>query len=194
MSKLKRIILITLIGLLFSNLGFAQEDSIILEIRRDFQKWQPIIEREFDSCTRYYNYAWGENFQYDKWFNEIQDNDGLATEKIVSIIEKEDLGYFVYIDYYSFSGDWYIAVDHYYNVEEQLYFIFWAMNTFYAEESVSVEKRLYFNYEGELIHELQSVYKMNTKEKIDIDFMDIEVEYELNLSDMDFYKSWSNEE
>ena len=190
---LKKVLLILVFGLIIFATGFSQEDSIVTEIRSEFKKWQSIIDKEFDDYDKFYNYAWGENYQFDKWFDTKIDNDSLTLSEAVSIIDKKDLGYFVYVDYYSFSGDWYIAVDYYYNKEGQLYFIFWRMNTFYAEEPLTVEKRLYFDNNGQLIRDLKSVYKMNTKEKIDISFMDREVDYKLSLTGMDFYKYWKAE-
>ena len=65
------------------------------------------------------------------------------------------------------------------------------MNTFYADEPLTVEKRLYFDSNGSIIRELKSVYKMNTKEKIDVSFMDQEVLYVLTLNDLVFYNYWN---
>lgn len=192
MTKLIKILLITLFGLLFNNLGFSQEESKLLEIRRDFQKWQPIIDNEFDTCPKFYNYAWGKYYQFNKWINKIQNTDSLTLAQAVSIIEKKDLGYFVRAEHPSFSGDWHIVIDYYFNKEEQLYFIFWRMNTFYAEKPLTIEKRLYFDCNGEIIQILKYVYKMNTKEKIEINFMDREVDYKLTLNEMDFYEYWKN--
>lgn len=189
---IKKIILTFVFGLIISSTGFSQTDSIIQKIRDDFQKWQTIIDKDFDSCDKLYNYAWGENYQFNKWTDKKLNDDSLILSERVSIIEHKDLGFFVYVDSYSLSGDWYIATDYYFNQEEQLYFVFWRMNTFYAEEPLTIEKRLYFDNQGQLIRDLKSVYKMNTKEKIDIGFMDREVDYQLLLSDMDFYKHWIN--
>lgn len=194
MNKIRNILLITLFGVIFSNVGFSQDNPRILEIRKDFQKWQPIIENELNSCSKFFNYAWGENYQFDKWFENQQNNDSITLVSKVSIIEKKTLGYFVNVDQHSISGDWYIAVDYYYNKKEQLYFVFWRMNTFYAEEPLTVEKRLYFDTNGEVVQELKSIYKMNTKEKIDIGFMDREVDYKYILGDTNFYNTYKGEE
>ena len=193
MNTLIKILLISLFGLLFNNLGFSQEDSKLLEIKRDFQKWQPIIDSGFDTCPKYFKYAWGKYYQFNEWFHNIQNNDSLTIAQVVSIIEKEDLGYFVRVENCSFSGDWHIVIDYYFNKEEQLHFIFWRMNTFYAEKPLTVEKRLYFDCNGEIIQILKNVYRINTKEKIEINFMDKEVDYKLTLSEMEFYKYWNNE-
>lgn len=190
---MKKNILTTVFGLIIFATGFAQEDAIIKKIRDDFQKWQPIIDNGIDNCDKLYNYTWGENYQFDKWTDKKLNDDTLTLSEAVSIIEQKDLGFFVYVDSYSFSGDWYVATDYYYDKDGQLYFVFWRMNTFYAEEPLTVEKRLYFNSQGQLIRDLKSVFKMNTKEKIDIGFMDREVEYDLTLRDMDFYKHWIDE-
>lgn len=190
---MKKYILTTVFGLIIFATGFAQEDSIIKKIRDDFQKWQPIIDNGIDNCDKLYNYAWGKNYQFDKWTDKKLNDDTLTLSEAVSIIEQKDLGFFVYVDSYSFSGDWHVATDYYYDKDGQLYFVFWRMNTFYAEEPLTVEKRLYFDSQGQLIRDLKSVFKMNTKEKIDIGFMDREVEYDLTLRDMDFYKHWIDE-
>lgn len=190
---MKIIILTSVFGLIIFANGFAQADSIIAKIKDDFQKWQPIIDNGFENCDKLHNYAWGENYQYDKWTDKKLDDDTLTLSKAVSIIEQKDLGFFVYVDTYSFSGDWYVATDYYYDKAGQLYFVFWRMNTFYAEEPLTVEKRLYFDSQGQLIRDLKSVFKMNTKEKIDISFMDRDVDYKMDLKEMDFYKFWKND-
>ncbi len=192
MNKLKTIILIPLLGLIITN-GFSQEDSTIREIKTNFQKWHPIIDNEIEICPKFFNYAWGENYQFDKWYNKNQNIDGLNLAEAVSIIERKDLGYFVRAENPSFSGDWHIVTDYYFNKEQQLSFIYWRMNTFQAEEPLTIEKRLYFNLNGEIIRNINSVFKMNTKEPIEINFMDREVVYKLTLREMDFYKYWKNE-
>lgn len=88
------------------------------------------------------------------------------------------------------SGDWYIAVDYYFDTYKKLYFIFWRMNTFQADEPLTIEKRLYLNSEGELIRELKSKYKMNSKTASTAGFADRDVEYELQLNKMNFYGKW----
>ncbi len=191
-TMMKKIISTFLFGFLFFTSGFSQGDSIITKIKADYQKWQPIIKNEFDSCDKIYNYAWGENYQFDKWTHKKSD-DSLTLSEAVSIIGKKDLGFFVYVETFSFSGDWHLITENYYDKDGQLYFVLWRMNTFNAEEPLTVEKRLYFDKNGNKIRNLQSVYKMNTKRKADISFMDREVNYKLNLKEMDFYKFWKND-
>lgn len=191
---MKKFLLTSVLELIIFAIGFAQEDSIIMKIRDNFQSWQPIIDKKLDSCDKLYNYVWGENYQFDKWTDKKLDDDTLTICEAVSIIEQKDFGFFVYVETYSFSGDWYVATDYYYYKDKQLYFIFWRMNTFNAEEPLTVEKRLYFDKNGDKIRELQSVYKMNTKEKRDINFMDKDVDYKLSLNEMEFYKFWKNDE
>jgi hypothetical protein len=177
-----------LFGLVIFSFGFSQMDSTFKIISRNFQNWQPIIEKKLNSSEKYFNYVWGDNYQFNKWSPNKLKLDSSILSETVSIIENKDLGYFIYVDCFSFSGDWYIAIDYYYNKKKQLYFIFWRMNTFIAEEPLTVEKRLYFDNNQQKIKELVAVYKMNTKEKVDLNFMDREVEYKLTLTEMDFYK------
>jgi hypothetical protein len=142
---MKNLLLITLIGLINVYSVFSQDDTTILQIRSDFQKWQPIIDNEIDRGAKYYKYAWGKNYQFNKWVDKMHNIDSLTLSESISIIDKKDLGYLVHVNYCSFSGDWHIMVDYYYNKKELIYFVYWRMNTFYAEEPVTVEKRLYFN-------------------------------------------------
>ncbi|MCG8699857.1 MAG: hypothetical protein MI922_17515 [Bacteroidales bacterium] len=186
---MKEILTCLILSFFISNV-FSQEDPIILDIRKNFKHWQPIIDKELATSDKLYYYAWGENFDFGKWYFQQQDVDSLTLSEVVSIIEQKDLGYFVYMDNYSYSGDWYTAVDYYFNTAGKLYFIFWRMNTFYAEEPLTVEKRLYFNGNQKLIKKLQSVYKMNTKEKTDISFMDQEVNFRTKIENMTFYEYW----
>ena len=172
--------------------AFGQEDKTILEIRENFNKWQPKIEAKLKVADQLYHYAWGENYQNDEWYaNELNTDDKFLFQK-VSVIEDSNLGTFVYYDYYSMSGDWYIAIDYYFDIDGKLYFVFWRMNTFQADEDLTVEKRVYINTEGELIRNLKSVYKMNTKNKSTAGFADQDVEYELQLNKMDFYELWKS--
>lgn len=67
------------------------------------------------------------------------------------------------------------------------------MNTFQADEPLTIEKRLYFNSEGELIRNLKSTFKMNTKDESTAGYADRDVEYELQLNKMDFYSKWTEE-
>jgi hypothetical protein len=190
---MRKLLLFLIIELFFFNLGFSQEDSVIVEIKKKFQLWQPIIETKIHSCTKFYYYTWGDDYQFNKWYYNETEDGSKTLSKIASIIENSDYGYYLSIDEYSVSGDWNISIDYYYDINEELYFIFWSMNTFYAEIPVTVDKRLYFNIDGEKIREIQSVYKMNTKEKTDISFMDRDVEYSLSMSELDFYLNWKSE-
>ncbi|TMU50684.1 hypothetical protein [Flagellimonas algicola] len=172
--------------------SFAQEPPSILLIRENFKTWQPLIDNEIKVCKRFYNYSWGENYQFSQWFDNQRQADTLVLSKMSLIIEEEDLGYFLRTDSYSFSGDWNVTVDAYFDTKGRLYFIFWRMNSFQAEEPVTVEKRLYFDKGGEKIRHLVSVYKMNTKEETDVSYMDIDIDYKLELEKYEVYGKWNS--
>lgn len=70
--------------------------------------------------------------------------------------------------------------------------MFWRINTYQAEEPLTVEKRLYFNFDGEPIRTTQTKYKMNTISKSNASFADQNVEYESQLNRMGFYNTWKN--
>ncbi|MDW3209748.1 MAG: hypothetical protein R8N23_07770 [Reichenbachiella sp.] len=174
-------------------LGTAQENSDIVQIRENFQAWQPIIESKLKTSTQFFHYAWGENYQEDEWYTSEQASEDKFLFQKTYIIEKANLGTFVYYDNFAMSGDWKISVDYYFDTNDRLYFIFWRMNTFQANEPLTIEKRLYFNSEGELIRNLKSTFKMNTKDESTAGFADRDVEYELHLNKMDFYSKWKEE-
>tara|TARA_B100001245_G_C22756333_1_gene366102 strand:+ start:220 stop:789 length:570 start_codon:yes stop_codon:yes gene_type:complete len=168
----------------------AQEDPAILQIREKFKAWQPLIKSELHGSIELFHYIWGANYEETKWYwNELESEDQFLFQK-VRIIEKSNRGTFVNYENYSISGDWRITVDYYFDKSDRLYFVFWRMNTFQAEKPLTVEKRLYFNADGELIKELQSTYKMNSKEKSTASFADREVAYNLQLNKMEFYDFW----
>ena len=184
--------LILLLGLSLSAFWTAgQEERKILQIKADFQAWQPLIE--VVSGTELFHYTWGENYEKDQWYSSVQNADGKVLYQKAFIIENPELGTFVHYDNYAISGDWYISVDYYFDANESLYFVFWKMNTFQAEEPVTVEKRRYFNAKGEEIKSLTSTYKMNTREESSVGYADRDLDYEVELSKMSFYPKWKEE-
>jgi hypothetical protein len=190
-NSLLKAILTYLLGFVLFAEGYSQEDQTIARIRSDFQKWQPIIDNHLEDCDKIYKYVWGDAYQYETWLNKETENDTLMHSQSVSVIEEKDLGYFVKLATYSFSGDWSIVADYYYTEDRKLFFVFWTLHSFNAPEPVTVEKRLYFDNNGALIRNLKSVYKMNTTEKVDTGFDDRAVDYEWKLDDMGFYKHWA---
>ncbi|MEL6559615.1 MAG: hypothetical protein AAFQ94_15595 [Bacteroidota bacterium] len=182
-----------LISMLCSLLTTAQKNPVILKIRENFQIWQPIIEKESSNSTKLFHYAWGENYQEEDWYENEQKSENKFLFQKVSVIKKDSLGTFVHHDDYSMSGDWNITADYYFDTNDQLYFIYWRMNTFQATEPVTVEKRLYFDTDEQLIRNLESKYKLNTKEESTAEFADREVAYELRLNNMSFYKKLTQE-
>ena len=181
-----------LICLFLTTGNHAQDDSTIAKIRDGFSKWQPLIESELHSADRLYHYVWGPQYDNETWTTTELENDDYFLYHKVSILEKPDLGTFVYIDQYTPSGDWYIVAEHYYDVDDKLYFALWRLNTFQADEPLTVEQRLYFNRKGEMIRQLKSVYKMNTKERSEVAFSERTVDYQLKLEDTEFYEAWKS--
>ncbi|HET8859591.1 hypothetical protein [Marivirga sp.] len=173
--------------------GLAQEDKSINKIREDFKKWQPIIDRELKGATELFHYVWGDNYQNEKWYDtECDDEDKFLYQK-VKILEKSNLGTFVLANFNTISGDWSIKIEYYFDSNDKLYFIYWKMNTFQADEPLTVEKRFYFNSNGKVLKKLQSTYKLNTKEESNAGFMNREVDYKLQLNKMDFYSKLRGE-
>ena len=177
---------------LASQTSFSQ-DSIIDKIESKYQKWQPIINNQISFSEQYYNYAWGINFEFNKWYTTEIENDTLILAEVLSIVKNQELGLLLFIDEYSYSGDWFIYSEHYYDKDKRLYFVLWKMNTFHAEEPVTVERKLYFNKEGKKIKELETVYKMNTNDEIDIPYMQHDVYYDIIFNKSEYLKTIKRE-
>jgi hypothetical protein len=184
MKTLRALLLIS-VFVPFSSQG--QPEDRINEIKARFAEWQPIIEVELKKSPVVYLYAWGENYANEEWTTREVKSDEKTLSETHAVIRNKT-GSFVYSQIYSFSGDWFIVSESYYDKNGKLFFIFWSMNTFQAEEPATVEKRLYFDENKKMIKSLQSVYKMNTKEKIDISFMDRDVIYKTGFKDLAFDK------
>ena len=173
-------------------LAKAQEDSILMRIRTNFGVWQQMIEKQTRPSAQLFHYAWGENYQEEGWYkNPLQQGVKFLFEKCI-IHEKVELGTLVNYENFAMSGDWFITSDYYFDTDGKLYFVFWRMNTFQAEEDVTVEKRLYFDSEGQLIRKLKSVFKMNTREESNVSYNDHNVDYALRLREMNFYSFWKS--
>lgn len=165
----------------------SQEDKRIDEIKAHFSAWQPIIEFELKNAPVIYKYSWGGKYEYWEWTtHEIKSDEKRLSERNMVIRKKN--GSFVLREIYSFSGDWFIVSESYYDENGKLFFVLWRMNTFQAEEPATVERHLYFDKTGKIIRSLQDVYKMNTKQKQDISFMDREVEYQTEFKDSAFHE------
>ncbi len=170
----------------------AQVSSELQVIRDNFQKWQPILQKERANSASFFQYVWGMHYEKEQWYTEEQVASDTFLYQKAQLLEEPALGTLVTYEKYAISGDWHIVEDHYFDKNGSLYFVFWRMNTYYAAVPITVQKRAYFNADGTLIRELQSVYKMNTKEEITTEFLDQDIEYKLQLDEVAFYDVWKN--
>lgn len=186
-------ITILIILIAFTTAIFAKENPEILEIRKLYKKWQPFIYNTLENGETFYLYLSGDKYEIEKWSNKKLNDDNLFLSNKIIILENKNLGFFVYSENFSPSGDWHIVSGNYYLKSGNLFFVFWSMNTFQADPPVTVQKRLYFNKANKLIRKLKSVYKINTREEIDASFADRKVDYKIKLNEFGFYKYWKKE-
>jgi len=180
-------ILALMLGMLLSMTSYAGDSKRIEEIQARFSTWQPVIKNEQKNAAVIYHYAWGNNFENEEWSTkQIKSAEKRLAEKVTLI--KDRIGSWVYKEDFSFSGDWVITSEHYYDEEGKLFFVFWRMNTFQAEEPATVEKRLYFDKQGNIVRNREAVYRINTKQEIKASFMDRPVSYEVSFSKQEFLK------
>lgn len=178
-----------LLTLLFTNCLSNAEDKEILEIRNQFKLWQQALQRSDISSQKFYHVYYGDYFEKEEWVDSVEAiKDGFVGEEVSVYIDSK-LGISLKVIETSPSGDWSISSEHYYWPSQKLFFVFWAMNTFQAEEPVTVERRLYFNLKGEVIRRLESVYKMNSRVQIEEpDYFDRETMYWLKVDSIPFKK------
>lgn len=182
---MKRIILLILF-LAFN--GFSQDNQIIKDIRTQFKQWQPLLKENKIIPNIFYHQFTGDDYSDDQWLQAIQDSANSFIGEELSLYSVDSLGTVIKFSETSPSGDWFATSEHYYSKTGKLYFIFWTLNTFNAEYPCSIERRLYFNDEFEIIKKLESVYKMNTKEKIkNPNFMDIDIQIWNKIKDLPIY-------
>lgn len=164
----------------------SQEKARIDEIKDLFSAWQPIIKAEIKKAPAVYLYTWGENYENMEWTTRELKSDQKQLSEKNSIIRNK-LGSYVLREVYSYSGDWLVISESYYDTNGNLFFVFWKMNTFQAEEPATIEKRLYFNVSGKILRSLREIYKLNTKQRQNISFTDRDVDYELEFKNLAFY-------
>ena len=167
--------------------AYSQEQKRIEVIKALFSDWQPIIKAEIKNAPSVYLYAWGNNYENMEWTTQETKSDQKRLSEKNSVIRKK-IGSFVLTEVYSFSGDWFVMSEKYYDKSGNLFFVFWKMNTYQADEPATVEKRLYFDESGKIVRSVQEVYKLNTKQRQDINFMDHEVDYELEFKNLAFHQ------
>jgi hypothetical protein len=179
-------LLLFAVAMLFPALCISDDAQRIAEIKAAFSQWQPIIQSKAKDRFIIYRYASGENYEKREWSRKELKSDDKALSSKFTIIQKNN-GAYVNHEHYSFSGDWFVVSEHYYDKNGKLLFVFWKMNTFQAEEPATIEKRLYFADNGKVIRSLKDVYRLNTKQKQNVSFMDHEVEYSTDFKSLEFY-------
>ncbi len=175
-----------LIIIFFISNVYCQNNNDINNIKNQFKLWQPILNDTSIISEVKYNIVFGKNYEYEKWVEKVEDSSIFIASE-VRIYTDNKLGNVLKIFETSPSGDWFISSEHYYRPGGKLYFIFWSMNTFYAEDALTVERRVYFNPKGEKIRALESVYKMNTKDIVEnANYFDKEINHWKSFNKLPF--------
>jgi len=184
MKILKIYILLTFT---FTSFASCQNSSEIIEIQKSFNNWKPVLNNKIIEPQIFYHLYSGHNFSEDEWTVTIEDSTGAFVGEQVYFYTYDSLGYMMLLYETTPSGDWSIVSEHYFTPSGKLYFIFWSMNTSYSDEPVTVERRIYFDSNHKQIKNLQSVYKINTKQKVkNPNFMDRNILYWLNMLEVPF--------
>ena len=185
---------ILLLALLFSDCLSGGEDKQILEIRNQFKRWQQVLTQGDVVSQKLYHVYFGDYFDEDAWIDSSEAIGDRFVGEEVTVSRHEQLGISLKVKQTSPSGDWHITSEHYYWPSQKLFFVFWAMNTSQADEPVTVERRLYFNPEGEVIRRLESVYKMNSRVHVDVrSYAEQKITYWLEVDSIPFKDLIKNE-
>ena len=180
-----RLLLFT-VAILFPTLCLSDDSQRIADIKAVFSQWQPVIQSKTKESFVIYRYASGENYEKQEWSQKELKSDAKALSDKYTVLRRA-IGAYVNHEQYSFSGDWFVVSEHYYDGNGKLLFVFWKMNTFQAEEPATIEKRLYFAANGKVIRNLTDVYKLNSKERQNVSFMDHDVEFSPDFKSLEFH-------
>ena len=167
---------------------FSQEKLNEETISAKYKAWQSIIPTVFKSSEHYYLYLTGKNNSIEKWSDTKLDSSKYFLSHKIVYIKNAKLGFVIYNEYYTQTGDWFIVQEDYYLVNGKLIFTDWVMNTVYAEYPITVEKKMYFNENGNIQKKYTNTFRLNTKEIVQVDFLDHEVNYKTDISDLEFIK------
>lgn len=165
----------------------ATEDEDILKIKIQFKVWQQILNKEQLKTKNIFHIYYGENYKNEKWVTELNKDDETFVGEEVTFIDHKTMGVKFNMTETSPSGDWYIYSEHYYWPSGNIFFVFWSMKTTYADEPLTVERRLYFNEKGDVLRSLEDVYKTGTKTKIATsNYLDKKIQYWLKINELPF--------
>jgi hypothetical protein len=193
------IFFIFLLVLLAESSPASQEHEEILKIREQFKSWQKVLNKETISRGKhFFEISLGRYSHEIKWvtkFDEKDENSDNFIYSQVTLIKDDKLGTMFYISETSPSGDWEDVAEHYYWPTGELFFVYWKLNTFVSldsqkceEQPLTIERRLYFNRDGRVIKFAESIYKMNTKEKVvNHNYMPHDVNYWRVIRALPFY-------
>ena len=191
MKHFFRLFTFSFLLMLISGSSISPLDSPdVLKIRRQFKLWQEVLNKgTLSKAKRFFHIYSGENYQNEKWVIQTNKQDsGAFIGEEVALVKNDKLGMMFYISETSPSGDWYIAAEDYYWLSGRLFFVYWKMNTSRALEPITIERRLYFSENGNLVESLESVYKLGTREKVDNpNYMPHDVTYWKNVRELPFY-------
>jgi hypothetical protein len=177
----------------------AQDPQNILEIRKQYDRWQNFLKNEKYDTKKYFEIYSGEEYQEHEWvdnFKKYQDKyegiDYFITTELTLINDKK-IGVMFSTYETSPSGDWHVYSEHYYWPSGELFFTLWRMVTsssiHYTDtgEPLTIERRLYFNKKGEIIRKLESTYGSQSKKELkNQQYLDREIKHWLTTKDFPF--------
>lgn len=170
----------------FNSLIFSQNIDIEKNIDCIVNNWQLLFSEMLQSEKTYYKFLFRENDKNIYWSStEIHDNSLILIQKI-TYIKNVKLGYFIYSENFTVSGDWYIVQNDYYSLEGNLICTKWEMDTCKADFPITVYKKIYFN-NGTVYSQYSYIYKFNTQDIVSIKFQDVDVNYRLKINDFEFF-------
>ena len=172
--------------LAFNSLVISQNIDIEKNIDSIVDNWIFLISEMPQSRKTYYKYLFRENDRNIYWSStEIQDNSLILIQKI-AYLKNEELGSLVCSENFTVSGDWYIVQNDYSSIEGKIICTKWEMNTCKAEFPITVNKKIYFNYNGTIYSQYRNIYKFNIQDIVSIKYQDVDVNYRLQINDLEF--------
>jgi peptidoglycan hydrolase-like protein with peptidoglycan-binding domain len=139
------------------------------------------------NTQRVYNYLSGQNYSVSKYSLSEDKSGAVFLYQLIVPMKLGDLGYFVYKEISTPSGDHFTVQQDYYGPDGKLFLATLNINTSYAEEPATIEKRFYFDADGNPDRKTVQIYKMNTDVPLKSDFGDREVEIIRQVNDIPYW-------
>lgn len=186
------IILLIVSLFVFQGQNTQKKDLLIADCSAKVERWHNLTKVKAIKEQTFSQVFWGDQYQYNQWQKGLLSgaDDAKTLGDEVQLYQDKDLGSMMKMDTCSFSGDWQIYSEHYYDSLGKLFYVFSSVKTFSSMDGpVEVKKEMYFSKDGKIIKQAEGCFRIETKEKISKpNYQDIATPFWFTINALPFYK------